>query len=121
MKKIMMIAAALLMVVSVQAQDDVVKNTYVENGDVIEATIHFDTGEVSQTGYFTKDGKITGEWTSFDRNGNKTATAQYDKGQKVGTWFFWSSEKLTEVNYRDSRVAEVNTWKNEGTRVVSKR
>jgi antitoxin component YwqK of YwqJK toxin-antitoxin module len=36
---------------------------------------------------FTKNGKLQGEWISFDSNGNKTAMATYDNGQKSG-WFF---------------------------------
>ncbi|AWH73417.1 MULTISPECIES: toxin-antitoxin system YwqK family antitoxin [unclassified Dokdonia] len=121
MKKIMMIAVAFLMVVSMQAQEKNNKPTYVEVGDLVKATLYFDNGEVSQTGFYTKEGQVTGQWISYNRDGDKTAKAQYDNGTKVGTWFFWSSDKLTEVDYQDSRVASVNTWKNEGSKVASNR
>lgn len=119
MRKLIVFAVAILMTVAVQAQDKKVKNTYVENGTLIEATLRYDSGKISQTGFYTKEGALTGEWISYDRQGNKTAAAQYENGEKVGTWFFWTDDKLTEVTYKDSRVAVINTWKNQETRVVS--
>lgn len=121
MKKVALIVALIVGCISAQAQEEIKKDTYIQNGDVIEATLHFDNGQVSQKGFYTVDGKLTGEWLSFNREGVKTAKAQYDNGNKVGTWFFWSEDKLTEVDYLDSRVATVNTWKNEETKVVSNR
>lgn len=109
---------AVFTISAVQAQEKV-KNTYVDKGDVIEATLYFENGVVSQQGFYTKDGKLTGDWTSFNREGKKIAEAAYDQGKKVGTWFFWKGDTLTEVTYSDSKIASVNTWKNEGTRVVS--
>ncbi len=119
MKKLITLTAALLMMIAVQAQEQNKKNTYIENGDLIEATLRYDSGEISQTGFYTKDGKRTGEWVSFDRSGNKTAEAQYNDDQKVGTWFFWNEDKLTEVRYSNSSIAEVSVWEYKGTRVVS--
>lgn len=119
MKKIMMLVVAVLMITSVQAQKETKKNTYIKNGDLIEATLYHDNGVVSQTGFYTTKGKLTGEWISYSAEGQKTATAQYDNGAKVGKWFFWNNDTLTEVDYENSRIAAVNTWKNEGTRVVS--
>ncbi len=121
MKKLLMFALVAIITISAQAQEKEIKNTYIQKGDVVEATLHYDNGVVSQTGFFTKDGKLTGEWISFDRNGTKTAEAQYQNGKKVGTWFFWNDDKLTEVSYSNSRVAAVNVWKNEGERVVVNR
>jgi hypothetical protein len=31
--------------------------------------------------------KTSTRWTSYDTDGNKTAIAVYDKGQKTGKWF----------------------------------
>ncbi|TVZ52303.1 nicotinic acid mononucleotide adenyltransferase [Dokdonia sp. Hel_I_53] len=120
MKKILIIAAAFLVNIAVSAQEEV-KNTYIQNGDIIEATLMHDNGTVSQTGFFNKKGQLTGKWISYDRTGNKTAEAQYEAGEKVGTWFFWADDKLTEVDYNNSRIAVVNTWKNKNTEVVSNR
>jgi len=119
MKKIMIYATAFLLTIAAQAQQKEVKNTYITTGDLIEATIYFEDGTISQKGFFTKDGKLTGKWISYNREGAKTAEAQYEAGKKVGTWFFWSNDNLTEVNYNNSRIADVSTWKNKDTRVVS--
>jgi len=119
MKKIVVVLVLVFGFVTTQAQERVKKNTYIQNGDRIEAVLYFDNGEVSQTGFYTKEGKLTGEWVSYNLQGEKTATAQYDNGAKVGKWFFWNKDTLTEVDYKDSRIAAVNTWKNDGTRVVS--
>lgn len=121
MKKIVVLIALVFGFATAQAQEKSKKDTYIQNGDLVEATLYFDNGVVSQTGFYTKEGKPTGQWLSYNREGEKTAKAQYSNGEKIGTWFFWSADKLTEVDYKDSRVASVNTWKNEGTQVVSNR
>ena len=119
MKKIVVLLALVFGFATAQAQEEVKKNTYIQNGDLIEATLYFDSGEISQIGFYTKEGKLTGDWISYNREGTKTAEAHYSNGAKVGTWFFWNDKTLTEVDYKDSRIASVNTWKNDGTRVVS--
>lgn len=120
MKNLVMMIVTVFMVTAVQAQEKV-KDIYVDKGDVIEATLHYDNGAVSQKGFFTKEGKLTGDWISYNREGVKVAEAQYNNGAKVGTWFFWKGDKLTEVSYTNSKIATVNIWKNEATRVVSNR
>lgn len=95
------------------------KNTYVLNGDTIEATIYHDNGMVAQTGYYTKENKLTGEWVSYDLNGNKTAIAEYNNGEKVGTWVFYNGNIQRQVSYDNSHIAKVSTWKLADTYVVS--
>lgn len=113
MKKIIIVATLFLVAFAVQAQEKV-KDTYVKEGNLVKATLHHDNGSVAQIGFFTKDGELTGQWVSFDRSGTKTAEAHYDRGAKIGTWFFWTEDKLTEVDYTDSKVASVNVWENSG-------
>lgn len=120
MRKMIVLLVAVFAMTAVQAQEKI-KNSYIDKGDIIEATIYFEDGSVSQEGFFTKEGKLTGEWISYNREGSKIAEAQYENGDKVGTWFFWKGDTLTEVSYTNSKIASVNTWKNEGTRVVSNR
>jgi antitoxin component YwqK of YwqJK toxin-antitoxin module len=120
MKKMIILLVAVFAMTAVQAQEKI-KNSYIDKGDIIEATIYFEDGSVSQEGFFTKEGKLTGDWISYNREGAKVAEAQYENGDKVGTWFFWKGDTLTEVSYTNSRIASVNTWKNEGSRVVSNR
>ncbi|MGA9637235.1 toxin-antitoxin system YwqK family antitoxin [Flavobacterium sp.] len=80
----------------------------VENS--VKATYFHENGQIMQEGFY-KNGKLQGEWTSYDRNGNKTAVANYDKGQKVGKWFFWNKSALNEVDYSNNRIASVTNWK----------
>jgi antitoxin component YwqK of YwqJK toxin-antitoxin module len=40
-------------------------------------------------------------------NGNKTAMATYDNGQKSGKWFFWNDTVLSEVDYSNNQIASV--------------
>ncbi len=95
------------------------KNSYVKNGDLIEAVLYHDNGVVAQTGTYTLDNKLEGEWISYDTAGNKTALANYTNGEKVGTWLFYQGEEMKEVTYTDSRIAEVKTYAVQGTRVVA--
>ena len=60
-----------------------------------------------------KDKKITGEWTRFDNEGNKTQIAFYNNGVKVGKWFIWSKDSLKEINYENNAIASVNEWRTE--------
>lgn len=95
------------------------KNSYELSDGLIKATLYHDNGEIAQTGYYTKENKLQGEWISYDMSGNKTAVAQYDNGKKVGTWLFYQGSIMKEVTYADSRISEVKTWKYEDSRLVS--
>jgi antitoxin component YwqK of YwqJK toxin-antitoxin module len=95
------------------------KNSYVKNGDQIEAIIYHDNGVVAQTGNYTSDNKLEGEWISFDNEGNKTAVANYSNGIKVGTWLFYQGSQMKEVTYTNTSIAEVKTYAITGTRVVT--
>lgn len=83
-----------------------------KKGDITMVTYFHDNGEVEQSGTFNADGKLHGEWTSFDTNGKKVAVGNYEKGKKVGKWFFWTDNSLKEVDYIDSRIVNVNEWNN---------
>lgn len=117
MKNIITILAIAL-ITSVSFSQNKKENTYFLDGDVIEATIYHDNGMVAQTGYYTKENKLTGEWVSYDLNGNKTAVAEYNNGEKVGTWYFFTNSNIKEVSYMDARVAKVVTWKSSDTQLV---
>jgi antitoxin component YwqK of YwqJK toxin-antitoxin module len=81
-------------------------------GELVKTTYYFENGKIQQEGFF-KDGKLDGVWTSYDNNGNKLAVATYDNGEKTGKWFFWNGVNLNEVDYSNSRIASVKTWKKE--------
>ena len=86
---------------------------------LIQATLYHDNGVVSQTGFYTSENELHGEWISYDTTGNKTAIAQYDRGSKVGTWYFFQGDTKKEVTYTDSKISEVKTWKKQDSRLVS--
>ncbi|MCG9791705.1 toxin-antitoxin system YwqK family antitoxin [Flavobacterium algicola] len=79
-------------------------------GNAVKASYYYDNGQLMQEGFFI-EGKLHGEWISYDDKGNKTAIATYDKGQKVGKWFHWSQSSLNEVDYSGNRIAYVKNWK----------
>ena len=81
-----------------------------ENTNLIDVVYYHDNGVISQTGSYTKDGKLQGDWMSYDEDGNKTVSAQYDNGKKVGKWFFWNGDNLKEVDYSNNAIASINEW-----------
>ncbi|WP_299109027.1 nicotinic acid mononucleotide adenyltransferase [uncultured Winogradskyella sp.] len=91
-----------------------------KKGDLTIATYYHDNGEVQQIGAFNVDGKLQGEWTSFDTDGNKVSVGTYNAGKKVGKWFFWEGDSLQEVDYIDSRIVTVNKWNNKTKVAVNK-
>jgi antitoxin component YwqK of YwqJK toxin-antitoxin module len=91
-----------------------------KKGDLTIATYFHDNGEVQQTGAFNVEGKLQGEWTSFDAEGNKVAVGTYNAGKKVGKWFFWEGNSLKEVDYIDSKIVSVNKWDNKTKVAVNK-
>lgn len=95
------------------------KNSYVLNGDLIEATLYHDNGAIAQTGFYTLDNQLQGQWISYNDKGEKTAVATYDKGDKVGTWVFYHGNTMKEVQYESSKIAEVKTWTITDTKVVA--
>jgi len=119
MRNILMVFALVGGIFFTNAQEKV-KNDYVKEGNLIKATLYYSNGEVSQQGFYTKQGKLQGDWTSFDQKGNKTAEAHYENGEKTGKWFFWQDDNiLKEVDYSNSKILAVNTWKIQGDRMVS--
>ena len=92
--------------------------TFKAEGDLIKATYYYDNGAVKTKGFF-KDKKLTGEWTSFDKTGNKTQLGYYKAGKKVGKWFVWDKQSLKEINYENNTIASVNTWKPESKVAVN--
>ena len=110
------LAAVFLIGGSVMAQVNSPEPTFEREGDLIKGTFYYEDGSVKQEGTY-KDGKLHGQWVSYDQNGDKTAIANYENGNKNGKWFFWTEDKLTEVDYQNSVIASVNSWKSESSLV----
>ena len=98
MKKSVLFVFVLLITVASFAQQ---KRDLKFNKDtnLIEVVYYHDNGVVSQTGTYTADGKLHGEWLSFDTEGKKIVSANYDNGKKVGKWIYWIDGKPKEVDY----------------------
>lgn len=118
MKNIILTFTIVLFSTLIFAQDTLTKKL-IKNGDLIEVQIFHEKGIVSQEGQYTLDGKLQGTWVSYDLKGNKTAIANYNKGEKVGVWYFYQGDVLHEVNYNNNKIAKVTTWKDSETQVVS--
>lgn len=82
-------------------------------GNIISATYFHDNGVIHQQGTFDKKGKLDGIWTSYNENGDKVSQGTYERGVKTGKWFFWTENSLKEVDYRDSKITNVNEWNSE--------
>ena len=106
MKKII-IAGLLLSACVVSAQN--VEPKYEIENQMVKATYYHDNGNIKQEGYY-KDGKLHGKWLAYNEDGTKQSLGEYNNGTKCVKWFFWNNATLSEVDYNDSRVAEVKKW-----------
>ncbi len=79
-------------------------------GRLIKATYFHENGKIQQQGFF-KNGKLEGQWVSYDINGNKIAIAEYSRGLKTGKWVFLNNDMLREVNYANNIITSVKNWK----------
>ncbi|WP_055446991.1 toxin-antitoxin system YwqK family antitoxin [Lacinutrix mariniflava] len=110
MKKSILFSIAFLMAVVTFAQEkrDLKLN---EDTNLIEVVYYHDNGVVSQTGAYTADGKLQGEWLSYNTQGKKQVSANYDNGKKVGKWLIWKDATLKEVDYNNNAITSVSDWK----------
>jgi antitoxin component YwqK of YwqJK toxin-antitoxin module len=116
MKKTVILFVFLISFVSfAQEQTDTI---FEKVGDNIEVTYFHENGVVKQHGFFNENGKLQGTWTSYNYDGEKMTIGNYDNGKKVGKWFFWSDDTLKEVDFIESKIANVSEWKNESKLAV---
>ncbi|KGO92247.1 toxin-antitoxin system YwqK family antitoxin [Flavobacterium subsaxonicum] len=106
MKKII-VAGMLLFAGVISAQS--VKPTHEIENNIIKSTYFYDNGNVKQSGYY-KDGKLHGSWVAYNEDGTKQSMGEYVNGQKSGKWFFWTGSVLNEVDYSNSRIADIKKW-----------
>lgn len=105
--KNVLIAGVMLVTSLTFAQE--VKPKYEVIGQEVKATFYYDNGLVKQEGNYL-NGKPNGKWVSFNEDGSKQAIGEYNNGVKTGKWFFWTESTLNEVDFSDSRIAEVKKW-----------
>jgi len=118
MKKIVMML--IMLCVGFTYAQDKIQPKVEKKGDTTLVTYYHDNGEIQQTGAFDVNGKLQGEWVSFNSEGNKVAVGTYEAGKKVGKWFFWEGDSLKEVDYIDSKIVSVNKWDNKTKVAVNK-
>ena len=107
------VAVAFLFSGALVAQEQKPEPKFEKQEDLVRATFYYEDGTLSQEGTY-KGGKLHGEWVSYNREGEKNAIAKYSHGEKTGKWFFWTGDKLNEVNYDANRIVSVSSWKNDG-------
>ena len=89
---------------TVQAQKK--EDTYVQKGDLVEATLYHENGQIEQHGFF-KNKKLHGTWTYFNTKGEKVSIGNYDNGVKTGKWIFYMEDTQREVDYDNGRIINV--------------
>ena len=115
MKNIFIIIATLITSI-VMAQN--VKPTYEKlDDDTIKGTFYHENGKIQQQGFY-KNGKLHGQWISYNAEGEKVAQGTYDNGVKVDTWYFYDGKSLSEISYENNVIATVKTW-DENSNVVA--
>ncbi|WP_417884792.1 toxin-antitoxin system YwqK family antitoxin [Zunongwangia sp.] len=118
--KITIIAALMMIGGAVGAQNGHKKPVFEKQNELIKGTYYYEDGNVKQEGTY-KDGKLHGEWVSYDKNGKKIAYATYANGKKVGTWYFWQGSLVKKVNYDSNKIVVVSTIKDMPTLVSSEK
>ncbi len=114
MKNIILILA-LVFASSIIAQN---KPKFEKEGNLVKGTFFHDNGQIQQQGFY-KNGKLHGEWVSYNAEGKKLAMAQYEDGIKTGKWFMWNKGVLIEVDYDANVIASVVEWSAKNTVVTS--
>ena len=107
MKKILIMAMVLFTSVTFAQKEQKRDLKFNKETNLIDVVYYHDNGVVSQTGSYTTDGKLQGEWLSFNAEGKKTISGNYDNGKKVGKWFYYTNEIVKEVDYNANVIASL--------------
>lgn len=110
MKNLVVVALMMISAISFAQNERTLKLN--QDTNTIDVIYYHDNGQISQTGAYTLDGKLHGEWLSYDVKGKKMVSATYENGKKTGKWFFWNDNTLKEVDYSNNAIASVNEWTN---------
>ncbi|MEI6866183.1 nicotinic acid mononucleotide adenyltransferase [Flavicella sp.] len=118
MKKLLFIAVIFTSLV-ISAQNitniEAPKPVYEVEDGLVKVTNFYVTGEIREQGFYDAEKKLTGEWIQYNKTGKRTIVANYYKGVKVGKWLVWQGDKMLQVDYEQSRVANVSEWKGTST------
>ena len=103
------VAVFSLISISLTAQDNELKKTYLQEGDQVRYIEFYSNGQIAQTGFFL-NGKNHGLWTSYKLDGTKKAEGNFKNGKKVDDWFFWNESVLIEVTFKNNTVLKAIQW-----------
>ncbi|OIQ40323.1 MAG: hypothetical protein BM563_03210 [Bacteroidetes bacterium MedPE-SWsnd-G1] len=87
---------------------------YEIEGNLVAVTTFYENGQIKEQGFY-KNKKLHGEWSLYNKEGDKITKANYSNGKKIGTWMFMSNGKLTEVQYENNTIAKVFEWNDSKT------
>ncbi|NNE33574.1 MAG: nicotinic acid mononucleotide adenyltransferase [Winogradskyella sp.] len=116
-KNVLMLFAFFIGIISFAQQERALKIN--KDTNLIDVVYYHDNGVISQLGSYTLDGKLHGEWFSFDTDGNKSVAANYDNGKKVGKWFYWTDKTLKEVDYTNNAIVSISDWQKDSKKSVA--
>jgi antitoxin component YwqK of YwqJK toxin-antitoxin module len=102
------ILTALLLTAGMVSAQNIKPSHEIEN-QIIKSTYYYDNGAVRQSGFY-KDGRLHGSWVAYNQDGTKQSMGEYANGVKTGKWFFWTGSVLNEVDYNNSRIADIKKW-----------
>jgi antitoxin component YwqK of YwqJK toxin-antitoxin module len=79
------------------------------DNDLIKATYYFADNDniVEKVGFFNSEGKLEGQWVSYDSLGNTRIVASYKNGMKDGIWTYYKKDKINIVTYRMNKIINV--------------
>ena len=97
MKHILIIAIALFTSMTFGQKERTL--TLNKETNLIDVVYYHVSGEISQTGSYTAEGKLEGEWLSFNEEGKTIVKAYYKNGKKIGKWIHVVDGVAKEVDY----------------------
>jgi len=109
MKKILSIVLVLFVTMAFAQKKR--KLTVNKDTNLIDVVYYHDNGAVSETGNYTIEGKLQGEWISYNEEGKKTVLANYENGKKVGKWIYWIGDTVKEIDYSSNVISSLKESK----------
>lgn len=84
-------------------------------GELTEVTLYYPNGAIMQHG-FMSEGQKTGEWITYDLQGNTTAKAYYREGEKTGKWKVYDADGNLEfkICYKNGKKQWAQQYDDQG-------
>jgi antitoxin component YwqK of YwqJK toxin-antitoxin module len=81
---------------------------------------YYETGEISEVGYFNANKEKSGEWISYYRNGQINSKANFQNDKKDGIWEFYdfTGKMFMTLNYVSGKFKYAFTVDQNGGLIV---